>query len=310
MTPVSDEQQIRLADIISSLRQGWKVVGISTAVAVLIAIIYLRVADYLYTAELKVTPAQQSGIASTSRLGSLASLAGVNVAAGEAAPPFELYLEILKSREAATAISARQDLMHRIFEKEWNQRTGTWVERNQPLRIVVKGVATLLGVPVAKWQPPGPARVQEFVLERLRIHRDPKNPIATLTFNYPDPEIAGTVLTLLHEHANENLRRRTLHRTSDYIAYLSAKLASVSITEYRTALTEVLSEQEKRRMMAGSSAPFAAEPLGPVLVSTQPTQPKPSMVLSIALLFGAALGSALAWLFYGSATPKAGASES
>ena len=72
---------------------------------------------------------------------------------------------------------------------------------------------------------------------------------------------------------------------------LSAQLGKVTIAEHREALAQTLSEQEKQRMAASSSAPYAAEPFGNATASPRPTSPRPILVLAASLMAGLLLGT-------------------
>lgn len=270
-------------------QRRWIVVAFGLA-ALFAAAIYLRVATYTYTVSLKVAPAQGGGETTGSRLGGLASLAGISLPKDQGVSPFQLYLENIQSREIADDIASRPELLKQMFPASWNDEAGRWEEPQSTLGVVARPIKRLLGVPIYPWTKPNGGDVQEYISTKVQVVESSKKAIVTLRMQDRDPQFAMAFLRALHRDNDERLRRRTLMRTSRYIEYLSAQLRTVSIAEHREALAATLSEQEKQRMLASSRAPFAAEPIGEPTASTRPTSPRPVVVLTMSLLAGLLLG--------------------
>ena len=80
------------------------------------------------------------------------------------------------------------------------------------------------------------------------------------------------------------------------IEYIQQKLATVSITGHRQALTQLLSAEEKNMMMIQVDLPFAARIIEPPVVSEAPTSPKPFFFLALSVVVGGVLGVLLVFL--------------
>ncbi len=261
---------------------------------VLLMIAYLHIADFKYTASLTVLPPQSMGETSSSklsRLGGLASLAGVRLPQDSSSLQFLKYVETLHSYETAQTLLTQPDITKRIFEQDWDQPTKSWKEPQNMGRPVINLVKRLIGVPVFAWRAPNAAGLQEFLSRHVVIYEDPKKPIVTVSFENRDPAFAVEFLTTLHQAVETRLRTSSQARTKANISYLAAKLKTVVVTEHRTALSEALGEQERALMLAESNAPFAAEPIGGVNISDRPTSPRPLLFLIgsciVGLMFGA-----------------------
>jgi uncharacterized protein involved in exopolysaccharide biosynthesis len=251
------------------------------------------VASYRYTAELKATAAQtsNSGIPSSLRaLGGLASAAGIRVPQDSGSVEFMKYIQNLQSRSAAEALSRRADLMHVIFAQEWDANRHRWAEPQGATISAIKFIKGVLGIPVYKWREPDAGRVEDFLERRVAVSEDQKKSIVTISFEHEDPRFAVKLVQALHGTVDHQLRQRSLQITSQNIAYLSRKVATVTVSEHRIALTEALGEQERKRMLAVSTGSFAAEPLDDVSVSFRPTSPRPALYLVGALLGGLVVG--------------------
>jgi hypothetical protein len=278
------------------IRRRWSWLLLGAVAGLTAALLYLNAAETRYTTSLRVTPATsaQGGLPGTlSRLGGLASLAGVSVRQGaEGATPFDLYLDRLTSRELAEALSQDERIMQTAFNREWNPTTRSFVERPGLLRPLRNMLFRLSGQEPPAWTPPGAERLQIYLRKTLRIAEPgPKGPaITVLSVATGDPDYGAHLLNALHRQADADVRATSLDRARQYAAHLSAKLAATELAEHRRTLSEALLEQERAVMMATSSAPYAALPLEPASGPSRPTSPSLIPSLAVGLAVGTIIG--------------------
>ena len=260
-------------------------------VFLLIGIAYLHLAEYRYTAEMRVVasqaPENNTGLGSA-KLGNLASLVGIS-ADGEKASPFKLYIEELTSREVAAALVPQPAIMRTIFNKEWDVGTRGW--RRPTPSPFLDGMKALLGFPPQEWRAPDAARLQDYLRRSIKIDDDPKRTVTIIRFDHADPRFAIALLTALNVAADHHLKTAALTRANQFAKYLDARLATVVLTEHRVALAMALSEQEKQIMLASSDAPYAADLVEAPNASLAPTSPRAVIVLMASLVFGLVLGT-------------------
>lgn len=279
--------------LLRALLVQWKLVAASLVLGVLCAILYLHLATYRHTATLAVAPVQADQGALGGALGSLgrvAALGGVSLPADSSQLQFQMYVEGLTSRRVAGLLADDLSVTSRLFEVEWDVANQRFRDPGSSLRPVVTLAKVVLGVPMRPYAPPDAARVQETLRETLRISEDKDRPFVRVAFDHEDPEFAALLLARLHELTDGDLRARERARAEENIMFLSEQLQTVVLAEHRAALAESLSEQEKVRMSALSSAPFAAEPLEVPAASRKPTSPRTFMVLAIGVFGGLVLG--------------------
>jgi uncharacterized protein involved in exopolysaccharide biosynthesis len=184
--------------------------------------------------------------------------------------------------------------MRKIFNSEWDPSRNGW-HAPRGVAFSVKSVwLSILGVKGREWAAPDGARLQEYLGRKLQVVQSTKKQIVAINFSHADPVLARDLLTALHTAVDGQVRRRTLERVDESIAYLAGKLNVVSNVEHQKALADALSEQEKLKMMASSSVAFAAEPFGTPSVLAHPTSPKPGRVLFSAIALGVFFGVAFA----------------
>lgn len=287
-----------LAAAMATVRARLWLVALVTAVALLIAIAWLRTTDYRYAAELHVAPAPTSAREASS-LGALTNLATLTGATLEAIPvtPFRLYTEGIYTREVAIRLAGDAALMHKVFPHEWDARARQWHDPGGFANGLARGLYRLLGVPIADWTPPDAARLQAWINANVALEQTAKTPIATIRLADTDRAFAIAFLTRLHVTVDAWLRDRTLARTANNIAYLNQRLPTVTLADHRQALFATLSDQQQRQMMSRNPAAYAAEPFGIATAGNTPASPRqlPTLVIAIGLglFFGVILALAL-----------------
>jgi hypothetical protein len=301
-SPLVQNAELDIAALLSRIRRHYRVALVTTAACLVLSVIYLHLATYNYTAVLKVGPAQSldaSGSGPTSgggALSGLASLAGLGNSHGQSVAPFQVYLETIASRETGDRLARNPDLMHKMFSAEWDASTSTWRRGASVKRGILNFIRTLLGVPLDVYHPPDGARMQALVQGSIGVEQDPKKSLVTLSFSAPDPQFAVYFLGVVNKAADDYLRQKAQQHADQYINYLNDKLATVSLNDHRLVLMQVMSEQERFRMMASSNLPYAADIYDGPAASPYATSPKPAIVLALGLISGVLLGCILALL--------------
>ena len=210
---------------------------------------------------------------------------------------FMLYQNGLYSRDVANDLSKRQDIMRKAFYHQWDSASQQWAQPSPFVSTTVALMKGALGIPVRAWEPPDGALLQEYIIDNVKLDVDPQKPIVTITFRHQDPQFAVEFLNALDRTVDEKLRQDALERANQYVNFLSDQLKSVTNTDVREALVSTLADQEKIKMMASATAPYAAQPFGLPSASRKPTNPNPILVLVAAAFAGLLLAIIAAfWL--------------
>lgn len=283
-------------DLSATIAIAWRervTVLIVALLTVALVVVYLNVATYYYTATLKVTAAQSSPDGLFSKLGNVAGLSaltGGRLSAGGGSSTFLNYGENLQSRSAAQQLACDPVLLRGMFPREWDPDLRRWREPASGFDSLLNGIRSILGLRVYSWQQPDAGRVQDFLERRVNVTQDQRKPIITVTFDDPDAKFAVHLLERLHKVVDDDIRQRSLERAEANVQFLIEQLRIVTLADHRQALADALSEQEKTRMLARSSASFAAEPLSDASASLRPTSPRPMLLLIGGLVGGLGIG--------------------
>ncbi|WP_419816368.1 Wzz/FepE/Etk N-terminal domain-containing protein [Glacieibacterium sp.] len=256
------------------------------------AAVYLHRADYLYTAKLLVSPADQSGSRPGGDLASLGSLVGVNIS-GQASSAFSMYADAATSYPVAERLSRDRRIMHSVFRSQWDEQLRGWHQPTSAFGSLLSLIKGAIGVQQRPWHPPDARDLKLFMESEIGVVEDKRKSAATLVFSDTDPLFAGYFLTQINATADSFLREKALARATSYVTYLERRLGQIQVAEYRQSMAQVLGNYEKTRMMASSNASFAAEPFGGVWVSPVPTYPRPLVILMLSALAGLVVWLAL-----------------
>lgn len=279
-------------DLVARIAARWWLLPLGVTIGAALALSYLSRAEYTYSAELKVYAApSSSGSRAPSALGGLAALTGLAGGAGESVTPFRFYLDGVYSEAVAARLARDRTLMRTIFAGEWDARAGQWRQPASLTGSVRRAVTTALGLPQFGWTPPDAARLQAYIAKAVVVRQSVRTPIVVLSTANRDPKFGIRLLERVHATTDDWLREQQTARIRGNIAYLTTRLATVTLAEQRAALVAQLTEQERQAMLAYANAPYAADPFDRATVSLEPTRPRP-----VPLLIGAGVAGLLAGL--------------
>lgn len=286
-------------ELLTAIFRRWFLVVLGASLGLAWGINVVHSLPYLYTVEMRVTPAQRGTSANVGT--GLAALVNLALPSAESGSDFSLYLDLIKSRNVADELAKDPKIMHTIWAGNWDEASQKWVDRPETrrLQLAEKRVYDFLGYPSVPWREPDGEALLGFINYYVTIEQDPRRPyMARIVMNYADKEFAMQLLRRLHQTADEMLRQRAIKRTTDYIAYLSGTLAKITVAEHRLAIAQALSEQEKAAMAARSGAAFAAEVLEQPWANSYPSSPSVLQTLARWTFIGTLAGCALALLFW------------
>jgi uncharacterized protein involved in exopolysaccharide biosynthesis len=245
-----------------------------------------------YTAEMTVAPNRIVNSASQSANGgSISSLIGLQ---GVTDTQFDLYLSTRDSNLLAAKLMAKPGIPQQIFYYLWDKDRHQWRPPVDLFSGFRRGVSSVLGFP--SWAPPDTGDVADYLSKNIKVAADKRTLITHIEFSYRNPEFAKALLLAVHEEAEALLREQAQRHTRVMIAHIVHELGTVTVTEQREALIQLLSQQEKELMMIGDNLPYAAVVVDPPSVDSAKGKPRPLLMVFFALLVAAiACASLIGW---------------
>jgi hypothetical protein len=245
-----------------------------------------RVLSDVYSGELQVVPGNLGE--TTMRAGGLADLisstgVGALLPGGTSTDGmFGVYVESWTAPWFADDLLANKELTQKIFAREWSAETGQWVEPEGLLTTLLRRLKAILGAKLRPWTPPDAERMLAYLREHIKTQRNRGDIMTSITVEAKDPVLARELLQYGHKHIGEHLAKIFQERADANIAYLTKKLAEVSVADYRRALANDLEQQEKMKMMAFANPEFAAQSLG-IFSTTNPIRPNVTAISLVTL---------------------------
>lgn len=266
---------LSLLDLWSAFTAWKKSVLTITAICCLLGVVYALLATPIYRASVVLMPIVEKNSSSLSRLGSLASLAGINLGTGADGVR---SLALLRSKQLVREFISRQNLLPVIFADAWDQENAQWKPDQEPdLREAI-----------------------EFFQEGvLQITEDRQTGLVTLSIEWTDAEVAAKWAMDIVALANEMARGTDLEEGRRKLQYLSAEMERVSLTEARQAIARVMEEQINALMLAEGQVDYAFRVVDPAIPPLKRARPKRTLIVVMATGMGLFLGLMFAFVQHG-----------
>jgi len=238
------------------------IIGVVFAAALLVAGISLRMPN-IYRAEVVLAPvsdegSKSGGISSAlGGLGGLASMAGISLGGGGSV---EENLAVLKSREFLWQFIKDQKLMPILFEDNWDADKKGWKED-------------------APEKQPGLWDAYRKFTRLLSVSSDKKSGLVTVGIEWKDPVLAAGWANMLVNRLNEFLRQQAISRSNGNLHYLNKELSRTHVADMRQALFELISQQQKKAMLANTQKEFAFQVIDKAVAPDRKAKPKRSLIV-------------------------------
>ena len=206
-------------------------------------------------------------------LGGLASLAGLNLGSADGAT--EESLAVLKSRQFTEKFIADLGLMPKLFAKKWDAQAGKWL--------------------VAPDKQPTPAQACRYFDRKVRaVVQDKKTGLVTLQIDWRDRNEAAFWANELVRRLNAEMRARAIAKSDASVGYLEKELAATSELGTREAISRLMENQVKQRMLANVTADYAFRVVDMAMApdKSDPVRPNRLALVLAGPLVGLALGIA------------------
>jgi len=256
------------------LRELWRtiwarktlILSVTFAVAIVAAGISLILPN-IYRADVLLAPISEEGngggLASRlGGLGGLASLAGVNVSGGG---DVDKNIAVFNSREFIWSFIKDKNLMPVLFADKWNAANKQWQESNvedQPNLWDAYRLFTKKGL--------------------LSVSTDKDSGLVTLSIEWTDADLAAQWANLLVQRLNKRLRLKAIKNTHNTLRYLNQELTHTQVTDQRKALFDLISQQQKKAMLANTRKQFAFTVIDQAVAPDKKYKPHRALIVILA----------------------------
>jgi uncharacterized protein involved in exopolysaccharide biosynthesis len=257
-------------DLVALSRAAWRYkyeIGATVTICVIAALFIAFTATSIYRAEVVITPANNTamgggGAPLASQLGGLATLAGMNFAAGN------------PDREAAAVLESRQ-------------LVDEFIKRNNLVRQLlpdVKGESAL-------W-----FATQRFRGNVLTIRKDMAKGTTTVAIEWTDPQTAARWANAFVALANDLVRFRALEDSKRNVAYLNDQIARTNLVDLKRVMYSLVEMETKTLMLANGKQEYAFTVVDPAVSPEIRSSPRRTIIVLLGVVFGIVIGCVVAYL--------------
>ncbi|MEZ5814473.1 MAG: hypothetical protein R3E13_07150 [Alphaproteobacteria bacterium] len=133
-------------------------------------------------------------------------------------------------------------------------------------------------------------KLAEYIARRVEIDPVGETRLRGFRYLHPDKDFAVMFLRRLHNITDGLIRHGLRKDVNERIAYLNEALSETMNPEHRRAMTDLLMEQERLKMLVSIDQPYAASVVVPAASSVKVIWPDPALVYSALMAVGAFLG--------------------
>lgn len=164
------------------------------------------------------------------------------------------------------------------------------LKRDEILRGLAYDQSFHFSHPEQDWSP---AKLAEYISKRVRLEPVGATSLRRMVYFHPDVKFAAHFLSVLHTVTDAMIRRNIREEAEKRVQYLKNAIVTTNNPEHRRALTTLLLEQERLRMLVSIEQPYAAAVIEPPSASFKPEWPDQPLIILAFVFGGAILGFAL-----------------
>lgn len=289
------DDEIDLKELFLHLWEGKFLITLCAVVSISLGYFYLHNATRLYTMQALVMPVESdSKVPNLGGLSNLAGLAGISIPTGSSGD-FKAFEKLLYSEELAQRLLDKTTLAKVIFHDEWDEEKSGWQEPKKGALGLLLGQVkrSLTGSEVMAYRAPDAARLADYFDDELKVSSDRDSGYLTISIDHEDPKVGMDLIKWLIAETDGILRETYLADSTEIMESYSQKLARAQSAELREVLAQVIGEEERKQILALEGSHYTARILRGPTASLNPTSPKSSLVLALALVLGCFLGAAM-----------------
>jgi uncharacterized protein involved in exopolysaccharide biosynthesis len=267
--------ELSLGDLADWFRRHVIGLFVGAVTGVVLAVVASSLMPRTYRSQVVLAPnletMQGGGLADLAgQFGGLAALAGVRLPSGGNK---DEAIELLKSRGFTARFIADLNLLHRLFQQDWDESKGAWAVSADKVPTANDGV-------------------HRFVTRIRRVQEDRGTGMVTLTIDWVDREEAAHWADEMVAKVNEELRARAVNEAERSLTYLQSQVAQTSVVPIKEAMYRLIEGQMKTIMLANVRAEYAFRIIDPPVVADADDYISPNWALNCLLgaFFGAACG--------------------
>jgi LPS O-antigen subunit length determinant protein (WzzB/FepE family) len=275
------EDKIDLNELFGVFWAGKLKIILITAIFAICSVFYSLSLDNQYKASVTLAPASGGVSDSLSRLGGIASFAGISLRESSSGNEAMLAREIMQSWSFIEGFIKDNDLQPILFAIDrYDEELGQIIYNQDVYDTENKTWLPNIEIP-SSWN------LYESFTGILSVEDDKRSGLTIVSIEYISPELAKELIDLYISSINKYMQSRKIQMLTKNIEYLEAQIDASSKSEMREVFFAIISEQIKEKMMAEATPDYAFVTVSPSMIPEKRSQPNRAMICIIGSIIGA-----------------------
>jgi len=255
-----EDFEISLLELYSLIFKNKISIGLITVFFSLSSVFYSLSLDKYYSASLLMMPAENS--AQPQGMTGLLSgfVSGQSVFGGT--NNIKEALAILQSRIFVESFISREELMPKLFPKDFDENTTSW--NSDEIPTLKDGY--------------------QLITDSLKINID--DTLIRITLVIHDPELAADIVNSMTKAVNNHIRQESIEESQRSIFFLETEINKTNLATSIAMLYRLIEQQTQTIMMANTREDYAFKVIDPARVPISPAGPNRRVIVIISTLIG------------------------
>ncbi len=296
-----EDNLLDIREYIRTLTKFWWLIAICIGVGGYLGIRDLHAFKSQSIAKMIVLPVGDGGGnsgGSSANSGILASISSLALGGSSGPGKFDMLLYEMSSLQLARAVQKKYGLMQKVYSGSWNEETKQWVAPKDGSSEYRKSIDRYLNVPV--WAQPTIENLAAYIKAKLKVEQIRSSAYQEIRFVDRDPEFALWMLNTVFDEALKIVRERERNQQQIRRELIQRRLSETPISEFKSALADLLAGEIRKELLISDKLPFAAEVIETPFVSTEKTTPDRNRLVYLKMVIGGAIAGliVLIWMLY------------
>ena len=271
--------EVNLKEVVTLIWKGKLFISIITGIFVIFSIMHALNAPNIWTSDALLTTVEATGAGSknSSRMASLASMAGIDIS-GTGSDKSSIAIATIQSRDFFKHLLKKEGILENLMAFErYDADTGQSYFNKK-----------LFDAKNGEWitNKPTPLEAYKKYQSVLKINYNKLNGLMIMSVSHKSPNFAQEFLSLIISEANFLSRERNLLESKKSLEYLNEELQKTKQSEVVLAISSLIESQLKNQMFARAKDNYLLQPIDKPYVPEQISSPNRRQII----IFGALLG--------------------
>jgi len=263
---VGKDNEISLGDILEILFIRKKFILVLAVFGYLAGVITSNFLQPIYTSEVIMISQLESQSSSSSGLGALASMAGLNIGGDASNKEGVSALATLKSRTFLTEFIKNNNIKPELFPELWSIEKEDWIED-------------------------APSDINAVsILKKMITYKKKESGIITYQIDSNYPQLSEYLANNIITSINNYVRKQAVEEAEKSIVFLKKELSSTNLAGIQKTIYSQIEAHTQRKTLANARDQYAYKVIDKAVESLSPSWPNKLQVSLLGLVAGIILG--------------------